>query len=321
MQPGIRAPAWSPGEKGLFVMSKTIMSAFLASQILLALILAGCGVTFDYEALRQQESAGDNFTQILSREYKAFALYEADSMYDWPDAAHFGDKALLSVRGVVPMPERLADWRLPASETGAIAAARARLVAVLDGGARHRSPATAARAQARFDCWVEQQEENWQIDHIARCRDDFHAALADLEGPGTANGPATVHPVVYERGDGEGPAASQAYALFFALDRADLAADERATVKTIADLVRRGGSARIAIAGHADRAGPQSYNLTLSRRRAETVRSALVVLGVSPARILSNAYGETRPSIDTPDGMVEPRNRRVEVVVGPAPAL
>ncbi len=302
-------------------MSKTIMSAFLASQVLLALILAGCGATFDYEALRRQESAGDNFTQALSREYKAFALYEADRMYDWPDAAHFGAKAMLSARGAVPIPERLADWRLPAAETGALAAARARLMAVLDGGARHRSPATAARAQARFDCWVEQQEENWQIDDIARCRDGLHAALVELEGPGPAAEPAPVHPAVYERGDGEGPAASHAYALFFALDRADLRGDELATVEAIAELARRGGSARIVLAGHADRAGPQSYNWTLSRRRAETVRSALVALGVNPERILSNAYGETRPSVDTPDGMVEPRNRRVEVVVGPAPAL
>ena len=297
----MRAPAWSPGEKGLFVMSKTIMSAFLASQVLLALILAGCGATFDYDALRRQESAGDTFTQALSREYKAFALYEADRMYDWPDAAHFGDKALLGARGVVPMPERLANWRLPAAEAGAMAAARARLMAVLDGGARHRSPATAARAQARFDCWVEQQEENWQIDHIARCRDGLHAVLAQLESPR--------------------PAASEAYALFFALDRADLLGRELATVEAIAALAGRGASARIVIGGHADRAGTQSHNWTLSRRRAETVRDALIALGVGPARILSNAYGETRPRVDTPDGIAEPRNRRVEVVVGPAPAL
>ena len=55
--------------------------------------------------------------------------------------------------------------------------------------------------------------------------------------------------------------------------------------------------------------------------RREVQEQVLVALGISPARILSNAYGETRPSVDTPDGMVEPRNRRVEVVVGPAPAL
>ena len=28
---------------------------------------------------------------------------------------------------------------------------------------------------------MEQQEENWQIDHIARCRDDLHTALAEME--------------------------------------------------------------------------------------------------------------------------------------------
>ena len=302
-------------------MSKTIMSAFVASQILLALVLAGCGVTYDYEALRRLESKGGDFTQALSREYKAFALYEADQMYDWPDAAHFGDKAMLSAQGVVAMPERLADWRLPSAEAGAIAAPRARLMAALDGGARHRSPATAARAQARFDCWVEQQEENWQIDHIRRCRDGLHAALAELEGPPPVAGPAPVHRAVYERRHAERPATGDTYALFFAFDRADLQGDELATVEVIAALARRGGAARIVLGGHADRAGTEAHNWALSRRRAETVRTALIARGVEPERILANAYGETRPSVDTPDGMAEPRNRRVEVVVGAAPAL
>ena len=301
-------------------MSKAIMGAFLTSQVLLVLILAGCGTTFDYEALRRQESEGDHFTAALSREYKAFALYEADSMYDWPDAAHFGDKAMRSARGVVALPERIADWRLPTAEVGAISAARVRLIAVLDGGARRRSPATAALAQARFDCWLEQQEENWQIDHIAHCRDGFGAALAQLEEAGLAAA-APVHPAVYDRGDEKNQDSGQAYALFFGLDRSELQADELATVDAIAALVRRGGSARIVLGGHADRAGSQTYNQALSMRRAKTVRDALVALGVSPARILSNAYGETHPRVDTPDGMVEPRNRRVEVMVGPAPAL
>ena len=202
---GIRVPARSPGEKESFFIFKTIISTFLVSQVLLALLLAGCGPTFDYEALRRQETAGDHFSAALSREYKAFALYEVDCMYDWPDAAHFGDKAMLSARGVVPTPERLSDSRLPATATGAIAA---------------------AHAQARFDCWVEQQGENWQIDDIARCSDDLHAALAELEKAELATGAASVHLAVYEHGVREGPAASEAYALFFAFDRADLAAEK-----------------------------------------------------------------------------------------------
>jgi len=180
-------------------------------------------------------------------------------MYDWPDATHFGDKAMLSARGVVPTPERLSDSRLPATATGAIAA---------------------AHAQARFDCWVEQQGENWQIDDIARCSDDLHAALAELEKAELATGAASVHLAVYEHGVREGPAASEDYALFFAFDRADLAAEELATVQAISALTGRGGSAGIVIAGHADRARPESYNRTLSWHHAESVRDALVALGV-----------------------------------------
>ena len=56
-------------------MSKTVMGAFLASQVLLALILAGCGATFDYDALRRQESKGEHFTAALSREYKGVVCW------------------------------------------------------------------------------------------------------------------------------------------------------------------------------------------------------------------------------------------------------
>ena len=51
---------------------------------------------------------------------------------------------------------------------------------------------------------MEQQEENWQIEHIALCRDGFGAALAQLEGTGLAAGTAPIHPAVYESGEAKG---------------------------------------------------------------------------------------------------------------------
>lgn len=73
------------------------------------------------------------------------------------------------------------------------------------------------------------------------------------------------------------------------------------------------------IAGHADRVGPAAANLELSRRRAEKVSAYLRSRGLV-APITVELFGETRPLIETADGVAEPQNRRVELYVGEPPA-
>src|SRR5579884_1817762 len=60
--------------------------------------------------------------------------------------------------------------------------ARAELMAVLTPDLMRASPSRAAEAQFYFDCWVEQQEENWQTDDIAYCRDNLTKSLHELHG-------------------------------------------------------------------------------------------------------------------------------------------
>ena len=45
-----------------------------------------------------------------------------------------------------------------------------------------RAPAIAARAQVRYDCWVEETEKDWHSALTAQCRTEFFALLAQLEG-------------------------------------------------------------------------------------------------------------------------------------------
>ncbi len=281
-------------------MRLLIVHGFLALQVLFALLFAGCGATFDFDAVRRLDPGTGGFADALSREYRSLALFEADQMYDWPDAARYGAKALRAAGGDAAAPERPADWRLPAEAVGAVTAARRRLVAALEGGAGRRFAADAARAQARFDCWLEQQEENWQTAHIARCRDGFHAALRRLES---------------------GLARAEAFTLFFPFDSAETGAEGADTMDTVAAAAAAGKRLHVVLAGHADRAGPRAYNQGLSRRRALAVRDALMARGIDGGRITTTAFGETRPRVATPDGLREPRNRRVEIMVGPAPAL
>jgi outer membrane protein OmpA-like peptidoglycan-associated protein len=69
----------------------------------------------------------------------------------------------------------------------------------------------------------------------------------------------------------------------------------------------------IHLSGHADRSGGDEANLRLSRRRAEAVQHYLLGRGIRPGCIRTIAHGETRPMLETADGVSEPQNRRVEI--------
>ena len=301
-------------------MQTMIIGAFLAAETVLLLVLGGSGAAFDYEGLRRMETPATAFAARLAREYKDFALFEADQMYDWPDAAHFGKKALAAALGEAPAPEPIAAWGLPADLVDEMTRTRGRLISALDAGARRAVPGAAARGQARFDCWLEQQEENWQTAHIKRCRYGTYTALEKMEkavATWTPGGQPALRPVVLPA-IGERP---KAFMVFFTFDGDFLLADAMAAMDAVAEAAKSGVPVSIGIGGHADRAGPKRYNMALSLRRAETVLNALAERGLDRARITVSAHGESRPRADTPDGVRDPRNRRVEITISPAPAL
>jgi len=270
---------------------------------LMAVVFTSACMSGDIEALRGATPQGDKFTRTLSREYLRFVNYEWDQMDDWLDARHFARKGLKAARGVAVPPEAIGDWRLPEDAVPTIERARKRLVQLLAGGARNTSAHHAAIAQARFDCWVEQREENFQPDDIKACRDGFFTAIAAIEGANAGRLPPR-----QDARDARGR-----YTLFFSHDRADIDGPGRRVIRTAAADAARGEGRRILVTGHADRAGPEPYNAALSLRRAEAVRAALVAAGTAARRIAVTALGESAPAVPTGDGVREPRNRRTEI--------
>ena len=71
----------------------------------------------------------------------------------------------------------------------------------------------------------------------------------------------------------------------------------------------------LTVAGHTDALGTDQYNDALSLRRAERVRALLIARGIAPASIVAVGRGKREPRVPTPDGVAEPRNRRVEITV------
>ncbi|MFC0384105.1 OmpA family protein [Muricoccus vinaceus] len=111
------------------------------------------------------------------------------------------------------------------------------------------------------------------------------------------------------------PAPARTYLVFFDFDRADLTDRARQIIAEAAQAVNTTGTTRIEVAGHADRSGTPQYNQRLSQRRAEAVASELAQRGVSRSQISVQAFGESRPLVPTADGVREPQNRRVEIVL------
>jgi outer membrane protein OmpA-like peptidoglycan-associated protein len=68
--------------------------------------------------------------------------------------------------------------------------------------------------------------------------------------------------------------------------------------------------------GYTDSSGTPKYNQALSLRRANTVANELVKDGVARGEIDIKGFGETHPLVPTADGVREPQNRRVEIILG-----
>jgi outer membrane protein OmpA-like peptidoglycan-associated protein len=111
------------------------------------------------------------------------------------------------------------------------------------------------------------------------------------------------------------PEVARTYLVFFDWNRADLTDRARQIIAEAANASRTARATRIEVAGHADRSGTPQYNQRLSQRRADVVAAELVRQGVNRGDIGVTAFGESRPLVPTADGVREPQNRRVEIVL------
>ena len=291
------------------------MRIFRAFGPILALaVLGGCAIAssgYDIAKMRAAQNTGSAFTQSLAGEYRQLMDFEADDMYDWRDADHYALKGLRAAGGEAVEPDAIASRDLPADKVGELTTARAELVQLLDAGARDQAPQEAAAAQGAFDCWMEQQEENFQEDHIAACRDKFHAAMEKLR--------AAMTPVAKAEPEPEpAPApvmAPKPFVVFFGFDRADLTDAASQTIDDALATAKKIGATDFSVTGHADRAGSDDYNSALSLRRSNAVRDALIARGVGEAQVSVAGRGEADPAVPTADGVQEQANRRVQIII------
>lgn len=282
--------------------------------------LSGCTAFSSFsevEALNDAKAVGSPFTQALATEYRTYSNNELRSNMDYPDALHFARKGLAAAAGDTVLPEPVADWNLGDSYVQELSAARGRLILAFDMGARESAPQLAARAQTKFDCWIEQQEETWQKD-VPGCKNDFLKAMSELES-GLTPPPAAPVAAPADTGnygvDASKPMAAEnaMYLVFFDWDSFSLSQGANSVLDALAAEVSKNPPASINVVGHTDTSGSKQYNARLAMKRANAVRDALVSRGIDAGMLMVDAKGEDELLVQTPDNVREPANRRVNI--------
>jgi outer membrane protein OmpA-like peptidoglycan-associated protein/outer membrane protein W len=101
----------------------------------------------------------------------------------------------------------------------------------------------------------------------------------------------------------------------FAFDKSNVEDDFKAELDRVAEELMDNTDLKVTLVGHADRIGSEQYNLRLSQRRAESVKSYLVGQGVSADRVFTEGVGETEPLVEDANTEERRDNRRVVIEV------
>ncbi len=117
--------------------------------------------------------------------------------------------------------------------------------------------------------------------------------------------------VMQTRGIDPGPAGVEKV-VFFDFDSYVLRPEAKPIIEAHARYLRADTKRRAALEGHTDEQGGREYNLALGQKRADVVRKALNLLGVSDAQIEAVSFGEEKPAVVGASESAYAKNRRVE---------
>lgn len=280
-------------------------------------------------------SSGD-FGTALAAAYQQLADLEK-SQGDHRDADAYAARAAAAMAGNPTDPDQVElrqDFLKP-HYAPELSDARQRLMAAFEKGGRDKAPHPAARAQTTFDCWLEQASEDLQPEHIEACKQAYLVAVAEVE-QALIPPPEVIDPdtdgdgVPDSRDDCPGtpqgtpvdskgcPEIPSLEGVHFEHDKAVLTASARSILDDVAALIAANPHVRVEIVGHTDSTGSDSYNQSLSERRANAARAYLESTGVSASRLSATGRGENSPVADNSTSEGRAANRRVDLTARPS---
>ncbi len=105
------------------------------------------------------------------------------------------------------------------------------------------------------------------------------------------------------------------YMLYFISGTDELTSESKVMLQQVKAELKARAAPEITAIGHTDTVGKDADNDTLSKERATTMKNVLVAYGVSGEHFTVAGRGERELLVLTPDGVDEPKNRRVEIYV------
>jgi outer membrane protein OmpA-like peptidoglycan-associated protein len=111
------------------------------------------------------------------------------------------------------------------------------------------------------------------------------------------------------------PARPATFVLYFIEGSEELTVESKQLIDTILAEMAKRPAPDVHVVGHTDTVGTDAFNDALGMRRAEAVRATLVQRGVAVGDIEAISRGKRELAVPTPEGIAEPRNRRVTIVI------
>jgi len=277
------------------------MNAKIVMGMGLALVLAGCASTPRPNAALESARAAVQAAQADPNvtKYAALDLEAAKKQLEVAElaATHHEDTAIAQPAYLAAQTARLAQ---------AHATAKADDARVAAGQAERDKIQLAARTRdvdnAKMATSAALGQRDQATEQAARSQADaarLQAEVDQLKATPTPRG------LVLTLGD-----------VLFDTGRAELNPGSARKLDQLAQFLNEHRERRVQIDGFTDSVGTDSYNQDLSQRRADAVKSSLMVRGIDSSRIGSQGYGKGFPVANNVDSGGRQLNRRVEVVIG-----
>src|SRR6202034_2372769 len=137
------------------------------------------------------------------------------------------------------------------------------------------------------------------------------------EGASTSTSPLGGDAGAMDGGPGGGPNASVARIIYFDFDKSDIRPEFATVISGNAQFLAAHPAVKLKLEGNTDERGTREYNIGLGERRAQAVRRALMLQGVSENQLSTVSFGSERPAVEGDAESAWAQNRRVELVPQP----
>ena len=188
---------------------------------------------------------------------------------------------------------------------------------------------------AGYECWIEQSEENWQLEDIEKCKNKYYNNFKEIITNNENDKNRHLNNLNKDKADDQmiedhvtikatdnikvikkRDLKNQLFNVnvFFAFDSYILNNKQQKKLINFIYILKKQKLGTVYIYGHTDRKGSENYNMKLSLKRANHVKELMQRNNIKNNMVIK-AFGESSPLINTFDEIEEQKNRRTEIII------